>query len=997
MSKKEKTIIIIDALNQLDIGLKDIGWLPLYGLPENIKLIVSFRDDATGAFDLLQKLNGNPQNIRLGQVRPFENIQDRINLINAFLSGYLKDIDAQLLREIIDLPGAENPLFLKIVLSELRVFGSFTKLAEKINKDFGTSPIEAFDGVLTRLESDPTYSHISPEDATPLLFGLLAHARNGLSEGELATMFLQVLRLEKTEENTSTVLETVHLFLRQVRPFLARRDGRYDFFYESFKMAALKKYNQRNDQEWHQILARYFDELPLWENREELTPIIRKVTELPYHLTMSEMWADLEMTLSDLAFLEAKIKGGLAYDLLRDLDMEGVIHTLPNLSIVRRSLTSIFQGVCERPNHALSMLYNQISWMFSDSMDGVICSSLERARKRLELKPWLRANAPLPGMERVHPHEFKMSPAPVQSLDMAIMRLVTIDFQSEIIIRDILTGEEISKPIWDVSSNIIFVTLSMDGSCGSFITKDRRVFFESTEAPWRARANEPQLVCVHGPEVIGVRDDDSLVAWNPTNGKIQVLLDGLPYPVAVLRRSANGSDVLFVAGYRKQICGVLSKKDSGWSISKLPELPAPIIAGDVDSGSEKIVLTLSNAHVVVFNLKNREIEQIWSYSSFPGGEMRGMVKHISFGVGPSAGTIFIASEMGQVGSWNPSTNSMTSFGSYKTRREGHSLKCFGVWPDSGLPFICTESYAQTLTSEHNPMERDAVTAICFTEPGFIVASRYVTHSICFYTPSDLVSPVHSAYVPWPLFVSPREGTDEIWVGSKRGEISLLTPGQDRVLDDVRQMQSAVIGVFNSSEPGMRWVAEENGDISCSPEAPLNMADSKRLTKVLWCGTGYERRIKVLPASPNGSFWGMKTLEDSTKVFVDRIDAPLTSWGLLEGRGWKDFAVSPDYGSIAIVGHSMVVYSFCLGKWVDTFSRQEPGEKVVFCCEGQWMVTASGRWLQLHRIIQGLPVEAAQDMGGTITCLASNKNCVAVGMQAGSIALFVVESYTKSAN
>jgi hypothetical protein len=1005
IGREGKTVIVIDAINQLDTGLKDIVWLPLYGLPENIKLIVSFRDDAMGALDLLQRFTSNPDNIRLSRVKPFDDMQDRINLVNAFLNHYLKEIDERHLREIIALPGAENPLYLKVVLSELRVFGSFTGLAEKISSAFGTSPIEAFSGLLNRLESDPAYSTIHPKDAIPLLFGLMAHARDGLTLKEIAGMFLQALGQKVTEERKAAALETAHLFLRQVRPFLARRDGRFDFFYESFKTAAMEKYvcwngepqvseaiRKQTKQEWHRILAGYFDGLQLWENRDAFKPTVRKVAELPYHQTMGEMWANLETTLSDLEFLEAKIRGGLVYDLFRDLDMEGVIHTLPTLAFVRRSLAAVVQGVCERPNHALAMLWNQIRWLVPDNKAGVIHASIGRAQRHLEIKPWLRANTPLPGTERVRPHKFKMSPAPVQALDMAIRRLATADLKSEIIVRDILTGEEIAHHVMNVSSRITAITLSIDGTSTAFITNDRRVFFDAIEAPWRTRAKEAQLVCISGTEVIGVREDGCLVAWNHTNGGIQVLLDDLPHPMVVLRKSANGSAVLFVAGYRNQIYGVVSKGDSGWSIFLLPETATPIIAGDVDSDIGKVTLSLANSRVVVFDLKKRKEEQAWNYASLPGGQMRGLVKGIAFGAGPSAGTIFVATEMGQVGRWDPQAGRATSFGSYKTRREDGILQCIGVWPDSGLPFISTESHAQTLTPESGSPDRDAVTDICFTDGGLIAVARYHADSISFYAPPDLQKVVHTVYVPCPLVVSPHKGSEAILVGSEKGLVSHLIPGQNGNLYDFNRMIAPVIGVFKASEPGMGcWVAEANGDISCSPETPIDTVDGKLRTKVLWSGTRLERRIKVLPASSDGAFWSMKTAEGSAEVIVERIDAPQTSWVLLEGNGWRDIAASPDYNSLAVVGPSMIVYMYRSGRWVKAYSREEAYESVTFCCDGGWLVTACGRWLQLHRMAPDLPVEDAQDMGGTITCLASSNDSVAVGLQAGGVATFIVES------
>jgi hypothetical protein len=350
--KNGKTVIVIDAVNQLDTGIEDLMWLPLYGLPENVKLVVSFREDAEGARELLERLDANLEDVRVARVKPFGDLEDRRRLINAYLSQYLKEIDATHLEEIVATEGAGNLLLLKVVLSELRVFGSFAGLAEKIRSEFGDSPVSAFTGTLRRLENDPAYSPILPMDAVPLLFGLMAHARYGLSAEELAAMLLQVLELEQTEERRSTALETVHLFLRQVRPFLARRDGRFDFFFESFKNAAIERYvtgstaelaPKRTAQEWHRLLAHYFIRLPLWvESRPSSEhavpsyrkPMLRKVAELPYHETQGELWSELEETLTDLFFIEGKCVAGMPCDLVADYN--SALDTMPEAQEQKR-------------------------------------------------------------------------------------------------------------------------------------------------------------------------------------------------------------------------------------------------------------------------------------------------------------------------------------------------------------------------------------------------------------------------------------------------------------------------------------------------------------------------------------------------------------------------------------------------------------------------------------------------------------------------------------
>jgi WD40 repeat protein len=342
IGKHGKTILIIDAINELDTGLSDLVWLPLYGLPKDIKFVVSFRDDAEGARDLIQRLGGNKDDIHIAWVKPFHDLDDRRKLVNVYLSQYLKDIDTHHLEEIIRLQGAQSPLFLKVVLTELRVFGSFASLANKIRSDFGVSSLSAFDGVLRRLEREPSHAVIPPSNAVPLLFGLLAHARFGLSAEELAECLLQSVEMPQMPDKDAAALDTAHLLLRQVRPLLARRDGRFYFFYETFRNAVIKRYvqqvstvssNRRTAQEWHRLLARYFSAPPMWEDRKAFKPNTRKVAELPYHQTMAEMWDEVEGTLCDLCFVEAKCAAGQVFELLADYQL-----ALKNLPEARAGL-----------------------------------------------------------------------------------------------------------------------------------------------------------------------------------------------------------------------------------------------------------------------------------------------------------------------------------------------------------------------------------------------------------------------------------------------------------------------------------------------------------------------------------------------------------------------------------------------------------------------------------------------------------------------------------
>lgn len=320
--RRSKIVIVIDALNQLSTGLSDLSWLPLQ-LPQNVKMIVSFKqgDPQAEAY-----LNANRAGIVLKEVPSFTNAVHRRALVSAYLDQFLKQLDDQILEALINLPGAQNPLYLKVILSELRVFGAFANLRDKIESDFGEDPVAAFNAVLRRLEEDPAYAPIDPGEAVPRLFSFIAHSQHGLSVEDLSGLLIRDLGLPDDEAHRTMTANTIHLFLRQVRPFMATREGRYDFFFESFKLAALSRYvgegeGQRLARYWHHVLAEHYADQPLILPSEGSVKInIQKITEQPYQQVLAGDGSGLLQTISDYRFLESKIRKFRTYPVLQDLN-----------------------------------------------------------------------------------------------------------------------------------------------------------------------------------------------------------------------------------------------------------------------------------------------------------------------------------------------------------------------------------------------------------------------------------------------------------------------------------------------------------------------------------------------------------------------------------------------------------------------------------------------------------------------------------------------------
>ena len=74
--------------------------------------------------------------------------------IRKHLHLYAKDLPDTFVKKIAEDPESENPLILRTVLDEIRIFGVHEELEERITSYIETdSPIDFFDAVLERLES----------------------------------------------------------------------------------------------------------------------------------------------------------------------------------------------------------------------------------------------------------------------------------------------------------------------------------------------------------------------------------------------------------------------------------------------------------------------------------------------------------------------------------------------------------------------------------------------------------------------------------------------------------------------------------------------------------------------------------------------------------------------------------------------------------------------------------------------------------------------------
>ena len=300
-----KAIILIDGLNQLDEveHAHELNWLP-FELPANMKIIASTLEGATKEA-LVKKTDESLV------VTPLTNEECR-EFINKMPSVFCKTLDEKHIRLFLTKDETRNPLYLKVAIDELRVFGSFEKLEKKIAA-LPPDVESLFISVLERLEKDrPDESEIVER-----LFCLLECSRFGLESHELREL------MEPFDK-----LNSYQAILRQMRDYLIPRGELIDFFHRALSKAIRQKYlNNGEAVQWHRKLAEYFKARSLYiqpnqtQKDAKPQPNLRKLLEQPWQETYGQRWTELEETLTDLNYIEAKCMSELRYELVNDYNL----------------------------------------------------------------------------------------------------------------------------------------------------------------------------------------------------------------------------------------------------------------------------------------------------------------------------------------------------------------------------------------------------------------------------------------------------------------------------------------------------------------------------------------------------------------------------------------------------------------------------------------------------------------------------------------------------
>jgi len=281
--------IILDAVDQwAHASDHSMRWLPEL-LPKGIKLIISVKSDTNPK--LMQKIES--KNVMLYSLGGLCKKDDKALLIKSYLAQFLKDIDENQIESILALKGSDNPLYLKIVLNELRIHGSFDTLLNQLKTDYGKTPVEAFDIILERLEHEVFSEFVNSKELVHYTLGLAAYSLEGIKFDEFISIFREYANVQEECENEE-IMDAIYGLCRHLATYLVLDGGRVDFFYDSFRQAVKTRYSDKEKQFHHILATIYYKDCGL-ETQKQMNE--SDMVNLVYHaLECSKEWTEKILT-----------------------------------------------------------------------------------------------------------------------------------------------------------------------------------------------------------------------------------------------------------------------------------------------------------------------------------------------------------------------------------------------------------------------------------------------------------------------------------------------------------------------------------------------------------------------------------------------------------------------------------------------------------------------------------------------------------------------------
>ncbi len=286
-----RTYILIDALNQIepDEG-KGLWWLPVY-LPKGVKVVLT----TIGEGRILEAI-GRSERWKVIEM-PLLDDKKKGQLTEDYLGFYGKSLTDEQLDKVKGCEHTSNPLFLKSFLEEIRVFGEYEGLDNKIEELLGVEDIDdLFEKVMKR--SEEKYGEFVSD-----FYKLIYVSRDGLREHELLELLSRVRGREVSRLELSTLMLGIEMHL-------INKGGNISFSHPYFRKAVKDRYfgDKKEEERYRGELIGYYGEKLEAYRKGEGADIEKVARELPYQYYCLGKEKDLFNTYSDIEILRELVE-----------------------------------------------------------------------------------------------------------------------------------------------------------------------------------------------------------------------------------------------------------------------------------------------------------------------------------------------------------------------------------------------------------------------------------------------------------------------------------------------------------------------------------------------------------------------------------------------------------------------------------------------------------------------------------------------------------------
>jgi nephrocystin-3 len=284
--RKTRFIFVLDSFNSLT-NQQDLRWWPAF-LPRGITMVVSclpgpVHDALKGKTEALPGQD-KPPKWKAITVRPLTKPQSA-TLLNTYLARFNKKLAPQMVKQVQRHPLATNPLFLRTLAEELRLFGVHEELQKRLDHYLASETIDdLFERVLERVEKD-----CGKKQVKAAMTAIWA-SRAGLSETEI----LGIAQL------TPVAWATMRHMLDEA---LLETNGRIAFAHDYLRIAVRDRHLTTREKQAHahRHIAQWFRQRPVDARRAE---------EEPWQWVAARGWRELKNCVSEAPMFMALEEAG---------------------------------------------------------------------------------------------------------------------------------------------------------------------------------------------------------------------------------------------------------------------------------------------------------------------------------------------------------------------------------------------------------------------------------------------------------------------------------------------------------------------------------------------------------------------------------------------------------------------------------------------------------------------------------------------------------------